>query len=596
MKTLSVLFFAVLLCGLVGCVSSPHLKKGDEFYASQDFVQALQNYQLALPETREGSARRELETKIRATKEQLVRMSMAKADSKAQAADPDMLSGMRQAIDVLQGATQWESDQREVEGRIAHYSKRITELEQEKLKLTDAALHSIRDYIFPEALALVQKAQHIDLSDNELQVLSDKIVKMHEINQSIQSSINNKQIDQARNDFVRMMHVSPVQLSFTNYPLRTSMVELVRNRLKEMELQNQWYEAYELLTTLNLEDFHSDLQRIRSAGAQYYYQKSSVAILDEGDYYLAYLLAVMASKFDDSDLRIFRRLQETQDEVSKSIQSYIAVATFDSPSNDPDAGRQFSDSLISYLYSVLPHGINILERDKIDYALREQHADNQTAGQMLGVDLMVTGSVSLFKVDTSIDKRSATVNVKVGEDTLPNPEYQQMIATYGPDTSTWPFIPPMTVMREKTQIMNYAKGTAETRGFAKVSVRIFDTQKGTISFVKDFDANLAYDSEFQDEVKEADIEYKPMRLPSETEVKEQMRKEIVTQVAQVVQASFEAREHRFLNQAQFYLDRRESQLAVKPIAQGYYYCIQDNIPEDNPAFMQIRQLLPKLVD
>ncbi len=596
MKTLSVLFFAVLLCGLVGCVSSPHLKKGDEFYASQDFVQALQNYQLALPETREGSARRELETKIRATKEQLVRMSMAKADSKAQAADPDMLSGMRQAIDVLQGATQWESDQREVEGRIAHYSKRITELEQEKLKLTDAALHSIRNYIFPEALDLVQKAQHIDLSDNELQVLSEKIVKMHEINQSIQSSINNKQIDQARNDFVQMMHISPVQLSFTNYPLRTSMVELVRNRLKEMELQNQWYEAHELLTTLNLEDFHGDMQRIRSAGAQYYYQKSSVAILDEGDYYLAYLLAVMASKFDDSDLRIFRRLQETQDEVSKSIQSYIAVATFDSPSNDPDAGRQFSDSLISYLYSVLPYGINILERDKIDYALREQHADNQTAGQMLGVDLMVTGSVSLFKVDTNIDKRNATVNVKVGEDALPNPEYQQMIATYGPNTSTWPFIPPMTVMREKTQIMNYAKGTAETRGFAKVSVRIFDTQKGTISFVKDFDANLAYDSEFQDEVNEADIEYKPMRLPSETEVKEQMRKEIVTQVAQVVQASFEAREHRFLNQALFYLDRREPQLTVKPIAQGYYYCVQDNIPEDNPACTQIRQLLPKLVD
>lgn len=169
--------------------------------------------------------------------------------------------------------------------------------------------------------------------------------------------------------------------------------------------------------------------------------------------------------------------------------------------------------------------------------LQEQRSDNLTAGQLLGVDLMVTGGVSLFRVDTNIDKRTATANIKVGDEMGPNPEYQQMMNAYGTNPQTWPHVPPMMIPRDRMQIMNYTRGTAETRGFAKVSVRIFDTDKGAISFVKDFDANLGFETEFQDEVKEAGIEYKLMRLPSETEVKEQMRREIVAQVAEVVQAS-----------------------------------------------------------
>jgi len=579
---------------LVGCVTSPHLKKGDDFYTSQNYVQALQSYQLALSETLQGAARQAIEEKIRSTKEHLVRMSLAKAESIAQSASPDEISAVTEAVQVLQEAVQWDSENQEVQRGIQLYQARINALEDEKQKLRQQTLQELADYNFATALETIQKAQRIDARDAELQTIAEKIIVMSEINQEVQHTLNNNQIDQAMAGFSKMREISPVSLSFANYPLRNSIVDQVQKRIMQMELENRWYDAYILLSTLDLEEFSQDLQRVRSTGAQYYYQKSSVTILDNGDYHHAYLLSVLASQLDDSDLRIFRRLQEAQDHVNKSIQSHIAVATFDSPSNDPDAGRQFSDSLISYLYSVLPYGINILERDKIDYALKEQYADNRSAGQMLGVDLMVTGSVSLFKVDTNIDKRSATANVKVGEESSPNPEYQQMMSAYGPDTKLWPSVPPMTITRDRTQIMNYTRGTAETRGFAKVSVRIFDTQKGTISFVKDFDANVAYDNEFQDEVNEANIEYKPMRLPSETEVKEQMRREIVTQVADVVQASFEAREHRFLNQAQFYLDRREPQLAIRPVAQGYYYALQDDIPEDNPAFIEIRRLLPGL--
>ena len=596
MKRLPLVLVSMLIILAVGCVTSPHLQRGDEFYAGQDYVQALRYYELALTEVRDGGARRDLEAKIKATRDHLVGMSLAKADALVRAAQPDKLGAVKQAIAELEQARSWDNEQRQVEQKIAQYRRDIDALEAEKAELRDLALQQVVAFEFPKAFETTQRAVAIDAGDEELRDIAGRIVRLQELNNVVINAVNNNQIDQAMASFEEMRQTSPIALAFANYPLRTSIVEQVRRRLTQMELENRWYGAFLMLNSLHLDEFAVDLQRVRSAGAQYYYQRSSVVILDSGDFHHAYLLALLASKLDENDIRIFRRLQETQDQVSRSIQSYIAVSTFDPPSNDPDAGRQFSDSLISYLYSVLPYGINILERDRIDFVLQEQRSDNFTAGQLLGVDLMVTGGVSLFRVDTNIDKRTATANIKVGEEMGPNPEYQQMVNTYGTNTQVWPHVPPMMISRDRMQMMSYTRGTAETRGFAKVSVRIFDTDKGAISFVKDFDANLGFETEFQDEVKEAGIEYKPMRLPSETEVKEQMRREIVAQVAEVVQASFEAREHRFLNQAQFFMDRREPQMAIRPIAQGYYYCIRDGIPEDNPAFVQIQRLLPELAE
>jgi len=140
-------------------------------------------------------------------------------------------------------------------------------------------------------------------------------------------------------------------------------------------------------------------------------------------------------------------------------------------------------------------------------------------------------------------------------------------------------------------LLNYTKGTAKAKGFAKVSVRIFDTKKGAITFVKDFDATAMDSCEFQDEVKEASISYVPMSLPTDTEIKEQMRKKIVLEIAKVVEASFEHREMRFLNEVNFFIDRHEFEAALKPLVTGHLYCILDNIKPDNKTFVEIKRLI-----
>jgi len=259
-------------------------------------------------------------------------MTLAKAESAARSNAPDALGALRQAIAIAQEALQWESGEGDVQKRLDTYQSRVRDLEAQKNELRRKSLAAIGEYDFSRALELVGQALDIDAEDPALQDIAAKTPVLLELDQAGQKALNSNNIDQAVAALEQMQEISPTPLSFANYPLYEDIVGLVKKRLTEMELENRWYDAYALLTTLDFEEFAQDLKRVRASGSQYYYQRSSVAILDNGDYHHAYLLAVLASMLDDSNLRIFRRLQETQDYVNQSIQSYIAVATFDSPS------------------------------------------------------------------------------------------------------------------------------------------------------------------------------------------------------------------------------------------------------------------------
>jgi hypothetical protein len=245
---------------------------------------------------------------------------------------------------------------------------------------------------------------------------------------------------------------------------------------------------------------------------------------------------------------------------------------------------------------MLPYGINILEREKIDVATQEHQVSKDKLGELLGVEMVITGTVSLFKVDQMVDRHKASVKVQTNEEVQENPAYQAMLRQFGPDEKLWSNVPPATITKHQSEMVNYEKGSGTLKGFAKVSVRIFDTEKGAISFVKDLEAKVNEQCEFQDEVQEANIPYIPLKLPSETEAKETMRKQIVDEIGKVIQASFENREKRFLNLARFYLERREPELALVPLAEGIVYGRQDNIPETHPDMMEIKRLIDTILE
>ena len=69
----------------------------------------------------------------------------------------------------------------------------------------------------------------------------------------------------------------------------------------------------------------------------------------------------------------------------------------------------------------------------------------------------------------------------------------------------------------------------------------------------------------------------------------------MSEIAKVVEASFEKREVRFLNQAKFFLDRKETDAAIEPLAEGHLYCIKANVSRGNTSFLEINRLIDEII-
>jgi hypothetical protein len=190
----------------------------------------------------------------------------------------------------------------------------------------------------------------------------------------------------------------------------------------------------------------------------------------------------------------------------------------------------------------------------------------------LGVDLIITGNVSLFKVDKDVFESMASQRIKIGEETKPNPEFSQMLQTYGKDIEKWPHRPPMTYTEEKFEIIKHKKGKVDLKAFGNVSIRIFDAKKAAIVFAKDLNKTIEASDDFQDPVPGANIPEDILELPSETEIKGQLRDNLIQTTLDIILNIFENREERFLQWAMVHIKRKEYKEALKFMAQGHLYC------------------------
>ncbi|OQX17826.1 MAG: hypothetical protein BWK76_09480 [Desulfobulbaceae bacterium A2] len=579
-----------LLCTLWGCVLPASVSEGDKSLAAGDPLQAIQLYQQALQETTDQGSRDTIDSKLEQAKQQYLQGQFAKADQMLAQAQSGRGAAVDQALILLRQSRQYDTKQGLLAARMQELEQERQQLEQEGASTKKQILEAIAGYDFARAQTLAAQALAISPGDKEAVRLQTAAVNLASIYANLSASVDQGNLAQAADAFTRLNAVAPAPLDPQKMPLRDKFVALLKRQLQNLKDTNRWSEAFSFLAMWKLPELEQELAQVRQQGVDYYVREAKNSLAQKNPH-RAFLLAEKAMSIDDKRFDIFTLHKESRDQVDKALMRYIAVGTFDSPSTDPDAGRQFSDSLISHLYNMLPYGINILERDKIDVAMKEKQVGNQQLGDMLGVELVVTGTVSLFKVDQVLDKRNASVKLQTNQEVHENPAYQAMLRQYGPDEQTWPNVPPQTITRFQNQMVNYTKGTATLKGFSKVSVRIFDTKKGAISFVKDLEATVSENSEFQDEVAEAGIPYIPMKLPTETETKEVMRKQIINEIGKIVQSSFEAREQRFLNQARFFLERRETEQALTPLAEGLLYCQKDNLPVNNPALLEIRKLI-----
>ena len=598
------LILAVILVAstaLVACVPAD-TNKGAKELAPVDYLEAVEHYDKVLADAREKETaaiafREETEAKFTQAKIVLVTDYLQRAEALAADNEKNCAIALGDAIDLLESIEQWDDKDSRLAGRLEQYRNEKAGLDQS----LDALEKQIAAYQFGTAVQTVQSLLDKQPANKELLAKMELAAKLNTIYTTFQQQLEGKELKSAYDTGLILAEALPPNMDFNKSSARSNLIAAINAKADALFQNKKYSAAVDFLQQFNMAEFDGRIAEIMEAGGSDYYSR---ALQEDraGNIYLSYLLLKKADEFQSGSTAVtqkdttrFNLQKKTEDFVDKAIQEYIAIANFDSPSHDPDAGMQFSDSLTSYLYNVLPYGINILERDKIEMILKEKD-QTKNIGEMLGADLVVTGRVSLFKIETSEDRRTATAKVVTGEQVAPNPEYTRMATQYGNDTGKWPNVPPATIITKTHQVINYNKGTAHLKGFAKVSVRIFDTSKATISFVKDYPASIEDVSEFQDEVKEADIPYIPKELMSSIEAKAAMRNEIVAAIGEVVQSSFNQRERRFLEQAKHMLQRREKNKAIELLAKGYHYSMMDQIADDNAAFIELRKTIDSILD
>ncbi len=583
-----------LLFVVTACASPAEMKRADDFFMKKDFIEAARIYEDIVSNTESSSSKAGIQDKLNETKRQIARQYVTQVDEEYNHLEKVTLPDLRRLIGILDTVLRWDDEKKTISNRKAALAGEEERLTRKAQLLLAAASNDAKNFLFTKAVEKAEKAYSLDTESSLYLNKVNTFKTQQQLSEHIESLLENGDLESALQEYGALVSAYSEPPAFKDSPFKENAISLIEQHAHVMTGKGKWLDTLEYLKKWDIDELDEAIQKISKGGATYYAAVAKQS-LEEGNPYKAYLYALRASELNSQCLDVFTIRKKSRDLVDKSIHSYIAVTSFDSPSNDPDAGRQFSDSLNSYLYQMLPYGVNLLERDKIDYLMKENRHKTSKLGDMLGADLVVTGTVSLFKVDSSVDKRSATVKITVGEETVENPEFTQMIRLYGPDMALWPEVPPKTLKKGNVQLVKYTKGTGRKKGFAKVSVRIFDTSKGTITFVKDYDASISKVSEFQDEVADAGIKYIPMNLPSDTEVKEEMRKGIVERIAKVVQASFENRQARFLNQVNFFLDRREYESALKPLAQGHLYCLQDNIDKKSFEFTEMTRIFNEMI-
>ena len=303
----------------------------------------------------------------------------------------------------------------------------------------------------------------------------------------------------------------------------------------------------------------------------------------------AYAAAVKAIELLGSNNdHAFKLHRDCADRVDDSIKIKIGIANFESSGDEQDIGTTFSNELLSYLHPLLPYGIEIEERKKIEFGIEK--VGSKDVVRLLGLKGAVFGDMQC-KVVQERDEREVTTWAQVMK-TIPNPHYDielKMMMEYGKRNSTWTKPEPM-IMSQASEKVTYMIGEVRLHGQLECSARIYSADEGYITSPRNFAITRDANDTFRGEVPDANITADSLDLPPQITFVREMREEMVKQVGGWLFGNFSHRQRRFCEEAEHFIQRKELDHAVRAACQGYLYCLRDKVAEDDQWFRRLRQL------
>ncbi len=585
----------IVLLVLASCVPPQEMNSARNLYQSGRLEDAFHSYQSILqkdPNNREAVAT------LERIKQDIVNRAIAQAQ---QACDPGstQIAQVDQALGILKQAERYAPGNQKLAAITQRFLNQRQKIKESNLIKSEEFRLALRDHQFDKAQQLLNQLGNSDPTTPGLAEMQQNYNSAYisYLKQELETAVKNGNFSKAKENLVRLEKLSlpAAERKQLERLIKTAESGKIKQQVERLLEQHQYYTAYLLILSHGYEqELAAELDRIRSEGSLFYLQQSSLR-LEQGNISRAYIEAVKGLELAPDNTELFDLHRDTRDQVLQQVQQYIAIPLFGAPRDQPDLGPQLSDALISYLFRILPYGINIVEREKIDLLLEEQKLEYKKVGTLLNVDLIVTGNISLLNIDRQESSRTVTTKVKTGEKVISNPEYEAWLRL-PLETRNHTQQPQKLLTMPSYQTFSYKKGTVTLKGFTSVSLRIFDTRKGSVTYAQEFNANYTVSDDFQDELELGGIPGDPLELPSDTEIREKLRNKIIRQIAAVIGKQFDKREHNFLVDAKYHLSRHENDLALDKLAQGFLYCIKAKIKTSDPDYSELRDRIIKLTE
>jgi hypothetical protein len=175
-----------------------------------------------------------------------------------------------------------------------------------------------------------------------------------------------------------------------------NLIEQTRGKVAEQLIgQKKYFTAYMLVKDINIPKYRDQLDLIIEQGSTFYMALANEEYRNVKDSY-AYAAAVKAMKLSGSENdQAFKLHRDCADRVDDSLKMKIGI-TFESSGDDPDIGTNFSNELLSYLHPLLPYGIGIDERNKIEFGIEK--VGSKDVIRLLGLKWAVFGDIQCNNV------------------------------------------------------------------------------------------------------------------------------------------------------------------------------------------------------
>ncbi len=300
---------------------------------------------------------------------------------------------------------------------------------------------------------------------------------------------------------------------------------------------------------------------------------------------------------------LFQKMLETKDFINKRIKKSIAVFDFGSPSNNKDAGKIAANKLITYLHKNASGDLRIIERENLQSILREMQLGQtgivdvksvQTA-KMRGIDTFIMGDVLSFSTKFTDNPSTSQVKVLVDEEDVRNPEFSDWLIMHPkPTEEEMKTAPPRTVKKRNYQFVSYRQGLAKISAMIELSYKLVDTATGENVFTNTIAGKLIKEGRYQDAVPAANIPHKPLEIPTEAEVIDDLTNEKISEMGKSVLKHYQSLEVEYFNLGeQQRLKRRNNELAIERYTDAIFDEKSKGI--STPISQKSAELIDKLV-